>query len=48
MKRYADVLGRFWDDPGTFWVISSDFCHWYVLLTAIELDVGCRLTREAL
>jgi MEMO1 family protein len=30
MVKYADVLSRYWNDQGTFWVISSDFCHWFV------------------
>lgn len=28
---YADVFQEYWNDSETFWIISSDFCHWYVL-----------------
>lgn len=24
------ALAKYWDDPETFFIISSDFCHWYV------------------
>lgn len=24
------TLAPYWDDPGTFFIVSSDFCHWYV------------------
>jgi AmmeMemoRadiSam system protein B len=27
---YAEVFQEYWEDEETFWVISSDFCHWYV------------------
>jgi AmmeMemoRadiSam system protein B len=30
MDRYAEILSEYWKDPETFWVISSDFCHWWV------------------
>ena len=30
MGRYAEILSEYWKDPETFWVISSDFCHWQV------------------
>jgi predicted class III extradiol MEMO1 family dioxygenase len=32
------VLAEYWKDPGTFWVISTDFCHWYVLARAIPYE----------
>ncbi|KAJ9117982.1 hypothetical protein QFC20_000263 [Naganishia adeliensis] len=25
---YADVFQEYWNDSETFWIISSDFCHW--------------------
>lgn len=28
--EYAEVFQEYWEDDETFWVISSDFCHWYV------------------
>ncbi|KAH8086820.1 MEMO1 family [Filobasidium floriforme] len=28
VDAYAEVLAEYWKDPGTFWVISTDFCHW--------------------
>ncbi|KAK8849469.1 AmmeMemoRadiSam system protein B [Kwoniella newhampshirensis] len=27
-KKLSQVLGKYWDDEETFFVISSDFCHW--------------------
>ena len=29
------VLSKYWEDEATFFVISSDFCHWYILLTTL-------------
>lgn len=26
--EYAQVFQEYWNDEQTFWVISSDFCHW--------------------
>lgn len=26
--EYAEVFQEYWNDEETFWVISSDFCHW--------------------
>ncbi|KAJ9107058.1 hypothetical protein QFC19_002928 [Naganishia cerealis] len=26
--EYAEVFQEYWEDDETFWVISSDFCHW--------------------
>ncbi|KAI9632951.1 MEMO1 family [Dioszegia hungarica] len=28
MGRLSEVLGRYWAEEDTFFVISSDFCHW--------------------
>ncbi|WWD20094.1 AmmeMemoRadiSam system protein B [Kwoniella shandongensis] len=28
LKKLNEVLARYWDDKETFFVISSDFCHW--------------------
>ncbi|KAI5449505.1 hypothetical protein NCC49_004649 [Naganishia albida] len=25
---YAEVFQEYWNDDETFWIISSDFCHW--------------------
>ena len=38
MDAYAEVLAEYWKDPGTFWVISTDFCHWYVLAHTIHCE----------
>lgn len=27
-EMYADILVKYFDDPKTIFVISSDFCHW--------------------
>ena len=29
-RRYAELLRPYYDDPGNFFVVSSDFCHWGV------------------
>lgn len=28
---YAEVFQEYWNDDETFWIISSDFCHWFVI-----------------
>lgn len=28
VEQLAPVLAELWNDPETFFVISSDFCHW--------------------
>ncbi len=29
---FGSVLSKYMDDPANFFVISSDFCHWFVVL----------------
>jgi AmmeMemoRadiSam system protein B len=26
--EYAEAFQEYWNDDETFWIISSDFCHW--------------------
>ena len=26
--EYGQLLGKYLDDPGNLFVVSSDFCHW--------------------
>jgi hypothetical protein len=40
MGRLSEVLGRYWAEEDTFFVISSDFCHWYVLRISSPPDMG--------
>lgn len=30
--KAIEILSKYWKDDSTFFVISSDFCHWYVRL----------------
>jgi len=32
-KQISTVLEKYWKDPETFFIVSSDFCHWYVCAT---------------
>jgi len=27
-KKYAEILGKYFDRPDTIFIFSSDFCHW--------------------
>lgn len=27
-RKYGGLLARYMQEPGNFFVISSDFCHW--------------------
>jgi len=27
-KQISEVLEKYWKDPETFFIVSSDFCHW--------------------
>jgi len=28
ITQYAEVLKPYFEDPGTIFLVSSDFCHW--------------------
>jgi predicted class III extradiol MEMO1 family dioxygenase len=30
LQQLNTVLEPYWHDPETFFIVSSDFCHWYV------------------
>jgi predicted class III extradiol MEMO1 family dioxygenase len=30
-KLYGEALAPYLSDPATLFIISSDFCHWYVI-----------------
>lgn len=37
---YGQLLAKYVDDPGNFFSVSSDFCHWgsrYVLSSSFQL-----------
>lgn len=42
MDDYAKVFKQWWDDPKTFWVISSDFCHWYAIFSCRSIPIEYR------
>lgn len=29
MKAISAALSKYWNDDETFFIVSSDFCHWY-------------------
>lgn len=33
-RMYGELLAKYLVDPQTLFIVSSDFCHWYVLLSA--------------
>lgn len=33
---YAQILVKYFDDPNTVFIISSDFCHWGKRLTFLK------------
>ena len=38
-EKLAQVLEPYFKDPETYFIISSDFCHWYVLPFCFGLGV---------
>lgn len=41
-RMYGELLAKYLVDPQTLFIVSSDFCHWYVLLSAKKTT--CLLT----
>lgn len=40
-EAISAALAKYWVDPETFFIISSDFCHWYASCDAcFQLTVG--------
>ena len=42
-KNFALHLQKYFDDPRTLFVISSDFCHWLLsllILGGVDLDIN--------